>query len=106
MSKPVIKTYQFKLKPGIDEQQFLDVNVKVQQFLQTQPGYQYRSVAKNEDGLWLDVIYFADATLLSQVDSGFNDNPDCVEMLMLIDLTSIVAQQAEIVYSADCTAAA
>ena len=106
MSTAVLSIYSFTLKEGISDDDFLRASDKVQTVLNSFDGFQYRSVGKTEDGTWLEINYWQDQAKLAKLDEAFESNPDCAAFLGLINMESITAQKADVLYSGPAEEAA
>jgi hypothetical protein len=95
---PVMAIYKFTLSSGINDTDFLQASEKVQAFLSAQSGFQYRSIAKTESNEWLDVNYWNDRSLLSELDEAFNNHKDCQAFLSMINLETMSVNRAQVLY--------
>lgn len=46
----------FMVKPGVERQQFIDVNERVNKFLIKQPGFISRGLGQLNDSVWVDAL--------------------------------------------------
>ncbi len=58
MSEYIVKTYRFSLNSAIKRDVFLALSQEMDQLLLTIKGFVYRSVAEQENGEWLDIVYW------------------------------------------------
>lgn len=95
MNNNIVVIYQFSLIAGNSEETFMGLNAELDQFLLGCEGFLYRSVAKNEDGKWLDIIYWADA---ASADKAMTiENLDAFKKLMaMLDMESLSMQKARL----------
>lgn len=105
MDTTVIKTYKFSLKPSVTDADFLDVNTKIQTFLSSLPGFQYRSVAKTKEGQWIDINYWENEAALEKVEQAFEAEETAKLFIDMVDLASMEATQASVLLSSSTEAA-
>lgn len=53
-----IELVRFRLQSGKTATDWLKVNEKINDWMKTQPGFQFRSVSETEDGEWWDLVYW------------------------------------------------
>ena len=57
----VIEWAPFRLRAGVTEAQLLEASEAIQrEFLSGQPGFLHRELARGPDGVWADVVHWAD----------------------------------------------
>lgn len=98
MSTASMTLYRFSLTPGVKDADFLQASEKFQSFLNAQPGFQYRSLAKSEDGSWLETSYWENKGLLAKANEAFDKDENCKALLNLIDKDSVTVQRADVLY--------
>ncbi len=67
MTTPVMTTYKYRLKPGVNSGDLMRSSAKVQGFIEQWQGFQYRSLAKTQDDVWLDNTYWENHDLLGNL---------------------------------------
>jgi hypothetical protein len=88
-NKPTIEIVLFRLKPGVNEAAFLEANRAVQADLQKASGYLRREMTKNEDGQWLDLVYWNSLAEAKQAAEAFPTWPSTQRLAGMIDESSI-----------------
>jgi hypothetical protein len=53
-----IELVRFRLQQGKTSADWLKANEKINEFMQAQPGFRFRSVSETDDGEWLDLVYW------------------------------------------------
>ncbi len=102
MTEQFVKMYQFKLADKTNESSFLATSEKMDSFMKSQTGFLYRSLSRQEDGLWLDSFYFTDRAAAEAMEGRFEQFEEAGQFMMLIDPASVVVTKADIV-SVACT---
>ena len=97
MTEQSIKIYQFKLSAGTEEQRFLEASKQLDIVLKTQPGFLYRSLAKQSDGQWQDIIYWESADLAAEMGKNFDSTDLGQQFMALIDVASVQTMESSIV---------
>lgn len=87
--KPTLEIVLFRLKPGVQEAAFLEANRAVQTDLQKASGYIRRELSRNEDGQWLDMVYWNSLAEAKQAAEAFPTWPSTQRIAGMIDETSI-----------------
>lgn len=84
-----IEIVTFKLAPEVESSQLLATNTAMQDFLQQQPGFIYRSLSYDESvQLWYDIIYWKDSVQAKAGGAAFMQSSVCASMMPLIDAPS------------------
>lgn len=100
MSAKFMKTYQFNLNNEYTKGAFLEASAKMDEFMKAHTGFEYRSLALQADGQWLDTVYFADKNSADAMDTAFSNSKIAAEFMPMIDGASVVITAAEIQTSA------
>ncbi|MEW7006435.1 MULTISPECIES: hypothetical protein [unclassified Lentilitoribacter] len=81
----VIELVEFKLNSGIDEATALKAAEKVSQFAKDQSGFISRSLTKNSDGIWIDIIKWQNMEDAKLAGSKFGEDSRNAEFGSMID---------------------
>ncbi|GAB1268411.1 hypothetical protein NBRC116493_16640 [Aurantivibrio infirmus] len=103
MATSIVSIYKFRLQTGVDENQFLDISNKVQEFLSAKRGFSYRSVSKSSDGEILDINYWSDDKALETLDAEFAEQEDCKRFLSMIDQPTLSVERSAVLLSGAAT---
>ena len=105
MSTNVIEIVNFKLLETTQQDEFSAANDALQQFLNTQTGVLYRSLAKQQnDEIYVDVAYFATREDAKRVQEAFYENEVCQQFAKLIEKESVILEHYDIVSQTPCEA--
>ncbi len=96
----------YRTLPSVSEAAFLKESGKLAGWLRAQPGFQYHSLTRRDDGEWIDMVYWASAEeakassdkfMADQKDSAFMAaiDPDSVAMAHLAVRVATPAAAAE-----------
>jgi len=85
-----VEIVSFTAQDNVTDEQILASCEPVNAFLSAQPGFLYRSLAKDEGFGWVDIIYWQDVTTAKQGSSDFMDSAGGRQFMALIDLDSCV----------------
>ncbi len=99
MPEKFIKMYQFELVNGVQESDFMAENAKMDEFLKEFEGFLYRSVARQEGGIWQDIVYFDSRETADKVDKKFFDTPSAAVFMKMIDESTVSVTVSDIVSS-------
>ena len=89
MKANVIEVVLFNPKPGISDEQFLQAAASVELFVQTQDGYVKRELGSNEDGLWIDTVYWTDLDCAQKAAQAAMESPICQPFFGMIEETTM-----------------
>ena len=53
-----IELVRFRLQQGKTSADWLKANEKINEFMEAQPGFRFRSLSETDDGEWLDLVYW------------------------------------------------
>ena len=84
-----IELVSFKLKSDVDESQLADVQPAVNEWIKTQPGFYYRSLTKDTDGQYLDIVYWESEERAKAAAEHMMIQPWANDFMSLIDESSI-----------------
>ena len=77
MTSTVIEFITYKFKSNIDQSQIDQMNNELNTFLLEQPGFYYRSLSEDANGLQHDIIYWHDMQQAKQASEAFMQLPVC-----------------------------
>lgn len=109
MQQTTIELVTYTLKPGVTGKQLAGTHAGVHEFLQAQAGFIYRSLSRDEQGLWYDIVYWQDMAKAKSAGAAFMEHPAGRALIELIDMDSCVMRHmvatAEILGAAAASAA-
>ena len=100
MPTKFMKMYQFNLNNEFTKGAFLEASAKMDDFMKAHAGFEFRSLALQADGQWLDTVYFADKNSAVSMEAAFSDSDVAAEFMPMIDGPSVIITTAEIQTSA------
>lgn len=92
----IIELAQFKTKVGVAEGDFLEASEPVGVWIKQQPGFRYRSLARDEHGQWRDVVYWASHAHAAQASEAFMAAFGTSEFMALIDEQSLNMSHSQV----------
>lgn len=84
-----IELVSFTLKTEADESQLNDLQPEINTFVKQQPGFHYRSLVKDTDGKYLDIVFWESEELAKAAAFKLMAQPWARTMMSIIDETSI-----------------
>lgn len=96
MSEYIVKTYRFSLNDAAKSDVFLALSQQMDKLLLTIKGFVYRSVAKQENGEWLDIVYW-DSVQSAGAAEHLMGEKIMDNIMQIIDAKTLSVQQATIV---------
>lgn len=88
MQNSTIEMVTFKPKAGITAQQLIDTGPAMEAFLREQPGFIYRSLSTDDDGLWHDIIYWQTQENATAAGEQFMNHSAGQALMALIEMSS------------------
>jgi hypothetical protein len=79
----------YRLASGVEEARFLAETAWMQQWLEVQPGYLSRELAKSADGLWIDIVTWRTMEAAAQAAEKFGQEPKAQEFGLYVDLAEL-----------------
>lgn len=92
----VLELVTFKLVEGASEQVFLSENENLNHWVKTQPGFEYRALAKAEDGHWTDTVFWQDMASAKAAQENFGQVESLEGMLKMLDMESVKVEHQKI----------
>ena len=86
---PTMERVIFKPLPGTSDDDLLAAAEKTSDWLKAQPGFGYRTMIKEEDGRWADLVLWMDAENSQSANAAFGAAPENAEYLALIQMDSV-----------------
>ena len=93
MTDFIVKQYEFKLAEGGSREQLIAASAKLDAFLLSLDGFEYRSLAELDDGTWLDINYWSSPEEANQ-DELLMQQPFMAEFMSNIDGASVTCKRA------------
>jgi len=87
---PVIEMVTFKLVNGSSDAQFLDANQHLNDWVKRQPGFRNRTLVKQENGVWMDMVQWDALTDAKVAAEQFMRDMSQSECMALIDPDTVV----------------
>jgi len=100
MPAKFMKMYQFNLNNEYTKGAFLEASAKMDSFMKAHSGFEYRSLAQQTDGQWLDTVYFTDKSSAESMEAAFSDSDVAGEFMPMINGASVIITTADIQTSA------
>ena len=82
---PTLERVQFHLKPGVTDAAFLAEAEAVSAWAQVQPGFGYRTLVKDDDGLWSDLLFWTSLEAAKTAAKAITNIPQAKPFLSMID---------------------
>ncbi len=109
MSNGTVEMISYQLKAEVTEAHLAATHEGVNEFLKRQPGFCYRSLSRDDQGQWFDVLYWQDMDAIDAADAAFMASQAGQALLALIDEDSVTMRRMDVVTAAmsgDCSSAA
>lgn len=93
----ILEITSFKLKEGTTEEELLKGVKSIQkEFLAGVDGFVSRTLTKEEDGIWRDVIFWKDHHVLEATAEALMQSEAAAPFMSCIDFDSVVMKTAQI----------
>ncbi len=79
----------FTLNDGVSDMDFEHANEALNEWVKKQPGFEYRALAKNENGIWTDTVFWADLEQAKAAQKAFGDEPALMPLMQMINGESV-----------------
>ena len=89
MSKYIVEIIRFKLKDGADVDAFANSADEITAWAKKQPGFEYRTLSVDEDGLWFDINYWACIEDNKTANNKFMADNEHTDFMKMIDPVSV-----------------
>ncbi len=94
-----IEMVSFKLSDGVTSSVFLQASESVDRWVAKQEGFEYRALAQQEDGTWVDIVFWQNAQNAQQAGEAFMAAQECKALMGCIDKESVVMQHMPVMAS-------
>lgn len=89
MTNKVMEIVIWKATPGFTEEQIIEKSKGLNQFVTQQKGFVSRDFAKNENGQWIDFLYWETMESAQEAAKNIEKNPACADFVSTIDMSSM-----------------
>lgn len=97
MLNPVMELVTFKINSNCTPAAFAAACEPINVWVRTRPGFQSRTLSRNEDGTWFDVVFWDSAETAHAASAKLMTDFGQSEFMAMIDPTSIQMQHPQIV---------
>ncbi len=97
MLNPVMELVTFKINANCTPEAFAAACEPVNVWVRTQPGFQSRTVSRNQEGTWFDVIFWDSAESANTAAAKIMVELGKSEFMTMIESSSIQMQHPQIV---------
>lgn len=98
-NRPVLEIVSFRLKPGLSDQDFLALARATEAVVAAQPGFTWRHLMHDEDGLWTDMVNWQNHELATKAAAIVIANPAFSPFGGAIDEQTITMQHLPVLWS-------
>lgn len=99
MLSQVMELVTFKTNPQVSPEAFIKASETVSEWVRTQPGFQSRTLSRNEDGTWADVVLWHSAGEAHAASEKLMAEMGTSDFMVMIDAESIHMQHLQVVLS-------
>jgi len=104
MNNSVIELVTYKLKTGATKEQLSATHSAVNAFLEEQPGFMYRSLSEDSNGLLYDIVYWQNMKTAKIAGDAFMAHKAGQALVALTDENSISMRHMEaLTETSSCT---
>jgi len=96
MDITTVEMVSYRLKAGITNHQVNATHLGVNQLLQQQPGFYYRSLSCDETGQWFDIAYWKDMNCAKLAGDAFMGSSAGQALIALIDSDTMTMRHMEV----------
>lgn len=89
----------FSLKTGISDSDFVALSQQSQDFVQSAPGFLFRTLSKGSDGKWCDFVIWNDMIAAKATADTFPQQPFAPALMAAIDGDTLSLRHAHIHWS-------
>ena len=97
MTSTVIEIVEFKLNENASDVDLTKTHEGLERFLLAQSGFLYRSLSKQEDGRYIDIVYWASLDDAEKASDAIMQDPNGQAMIALCDMESVTMKHLPIV---------
>ncbi|MDF2180061.1 hypothetical protein P2G88_17535 [Aliiglaciecola sp. CAU 1673] len=105
MNNTTIEMVSYKLKTDASIAQLRETHEGINAFCRSQPGFIYRSLSKDAEDTWHDIVYWQDMNSAKAAADAFMQNETAQHMLRLLDESTLKMRHMQAdteVMSAQC----
>ncbi|MDN3638082.1 hypothetical protein QWY82_04575 [Simiduia curdlanivorans] len=101
----VIEIVQFETKKGVQATDFIRAAEPIGSWVMAQPGFRYRSLSQDEQGLWRDVVYWSSMENAKKASDAFMRDNAQSDFMVMIEESSLVMNHSRVMQSqmAECS---
>lgn len=92
----VIEMVSFELNQGVSDADFLQASQAIDSWVKPQPGFEYRALVKQSDGVWQDLVFWQDMACAEQAGAKFMQASELSETMALINKQTVVVKHAPV----------
>jgi hypothetical protein len=92
---PTLEVVLFKLKPGVEEAAFFQVNESILSDLRAMSGFIRRDLFKDKHGQWMDIVYWHSLLDAQRAAEMFPSLPQAQTLMNMLDGTSMTMLHLE-----------
>ena len=96
MTKHALEVVEFKINEGISDAVFLDAIQNTETFISSLEGFIERHTAKNNEGMWIDVVKWRDMDAAKEAAKKFEASEEVREFISMINHSSMKMEHFEI----------
>ena len=94
-----IEMVSFKLSDGVNPEIFIKANEELDSWLGQQNGFEYRALAQQEEGTWVDIVFWQTQADAQQAGEAFMGAKESQAMLACIDKSTVSMQHMPVMAS-------
>ncbi|OUR94082.1 hypothetical protein A9Q81_14915, partial [Gammaproteobacteria bacterium 42_54_T18] len=94
-----IEMVSFKLNDGVSPAVFIKASEELDNWVGQQSGFEYRALAQQEDGTWVDIVFWQSQAHAQQAGDAFMTAKESQNMMACIDKNSVVMQHMPVMAS-------
>ena len=79
----------YRLKPGVDRDQFMEISTRATEWLRQRPGYLGRELLVDDGGQWVDLVRWATMEDALAAASTFMEVPEAAAFMDAVEPESI-----------------
>lgn len=87
--QPILEVVLFRAKAGVSDEQVLQGSAQIQPWLAGAPGYLKRTISKDDNGQWVDVVHWRTLAEAHQAAEKLMAEPSAVAFMTAIDPESV-----------------
>lgn len=92
----ILELVTFQLAADVTDEAFLVENEHLNAWVKTQQGFEYRALAKADDGRWTDTVFWHDMASAKAAQESFGQVKSLEGMLKMLDMESVKVEHQQI----------